>query len=124
MKNKTNFEFLLKLLMYEFSLFVIIFNFHVKYNILTFMNINTEDLKKKIIYRASYRGTKEMDILLGSFTKKYINTINDNELKYLLDLLDLDDENLYKFNQGENIFINIEKNKVSDLFKGFIYEDE
>ena len=88
------------------------------------MNINTENLKKKIIYRSSYRGTKEMDTLLGSFTKKYINTFNDKELKCLLNLLDLDDENLYKFNQGEDIFINIEKNKVSDLFKDFIYEDE
>ena len=88
------------------------------------MNIYTEDLKKKIIYRSSYRGTKEMDALLGSFTKKYINTFNDNELKCLLDLLDLDDENLYKFNQGEDIFINIEKNKVSVLFKEFIYKEE
>ena len=88
------------------------------------MNINREDLKKKIIYRSTYRGTKELDTLLGSFTKKYINTFNDKELKCLLDLLDLDDENLYKFNQGEDIFINIEKNKVSVLFKDFIYEDK
>ena len=88
------------------------------------MNINTEDLKKKIIYRSSYRGTKEMDALLGSFTKKYINTFDDNELKCLLDLLDLDDENLYKFNQGEDIFINIKKNKVSELFKVFNHKDE
>ena len=88
------------------------------------MCIYTEDLKKKIIYRSTYRGTKEMDALLGSFTKKYINTFNDNELKCLLDLLDLDDENLYKFNQGEDIFINIEKNKVSVLFKEFIYKEE
>ena len=88
------------------------------------MNINTENLKKKIIYRSTYRGTKEMDALLGSFTKKYINTFNDNELKCLLDLLDLDDENLYKFNQGEDIFINIKKNKVSVLFKEFIYKEE
>ena len=88
------------------------------------MNINTQDLKKKIIYRSSYRGTKEMDALLGSFTKKYINTFDDNELKCLLDLLDLDDENLYKFNQGEDIFINIKKNKVSELFKVFNYKNE
>ena len=88
------------------------------------MNINTEDLKKKIIYRSTYRGTKEMDVLVGSFTKKYINTFNDKELKCLLDLLDLDDENLYKFNQDEIIFINIKKNKVSKLFKEFIYEEE
>ena len=65
-----------------------------------------------------------MDTLLGSFTKKYINTFNDNELKCLLELLDLDDENLYKFNRGEHIFINIKKNKVSDLFKEFIYKEE
>ena len=88
------------------------------------MYINTGDLKKKIIYRSAYRGTKEMDALLSSFTKKYINTFNDNELKCLLDLLGLDDENLYKFNQGEDILINIEKNKVSVLFKEFIYDDE
>ena len=88
------------------------------------MNINTEDLKKKIIYRSTYRGNKEMDALLGSFTKKYINTFNNKELMCLLDLLDLDDEILYKFNQSENIFINIKKNKVSDLFKEFIYEDK
>jgi len=88
------------------------------------MNINTEDLKKKILYRSTYRGTREMDTLIGSFTKKYINTFSHIELNYLLDLLNLDDENLYKFNQGQYISINIKKNKVSNLFKEFVYEDE
>ena len=37
------------------------------------MNINIQDLKKKIIYRSAYRGSKEMDSLLGSFSKKYVN---------------------------------------------------
>ena len=69
-------------------------------------------------------GGKEMDKLLGSFIKKYINTFNDNELKCLLDLLNLNDANLYKFNQGKDMFINIEKNKVSDLFKEFIYKNK
>ena len=40
-------------------------------------------LKKQIIYRASYRGTKEMDILLNSFVKKHINCLNTKELKQL-----------------------------------------
>ena len=35
--------------------------------------IELETLKKKIIYRANYRGTKEMDILLSKFVDKYIN---------------------------------------------------
>ena len=88
------------------------------------MNSNREDLKKKIIYRSTYRGTKELDTLLGSFTKKYINTFNDKELKCLLDLLDLDDENLYKFNQGQILTIEIKLNKVSEMFKNYNYVSE
>ena len=37
------------------------------------MSLNIDELKKKIIYRSNYRGTKEMDKLLGKFVKKYIN---------------------------------------------------
>ena len=86
------------------------------------MNINTDVLKKKIIYRSIYRGTKEMDILLGSFVKKYINILKDKELIYLSDLLKVDDENLYKFNQGQKMHIEIEINNVTELFRNFVYE--
>ena len=72
------------------------------------MIINIKDLKNKIIYRANYRGTKEMDKLLGSFAKIFINQLTDKELKLLCDLLDLDDENLYKLNQGLKMTIKIE----------------
>ena len=88
------------------------------------MIINIDDLKKKIIYRATYRGTKEMDKLLSSFTKKYIQTFNYNELNDLSDLLDFEDEDLYKFNQGEEILNKINVNKVTELFKNFIYKSE
>ena len=47
--------------------------FFATYNIIKFMIINIKNLKNKIIYRANYRGTKEMDKLLSSFTKKYNN---------------------------------------------------
>ena len=36
------------------------------------MNNKLETFKKKLIYRASYRGTKEMDMLLSKFVHKYI----------------------------------------------------
>ena len=88
------------------------------------MTINIKDLKNKIIYRANYRGTKEMDKLLGSFTKKYIDQFNEQELKFLCDLLDYDDENLYKFNQGQNPTIQIKPNKVSEMFKNYNYASE
>jgi len=88
------------------------------------MIINIDDLKKKIIYRATYRGSKEMDKLLSSFTKKYINTLDRNELYQLSDFLDLEDEDLYKFNQSGEISIEIKTNKVTELFKNFIYKSE
>ena len=44
---------------------------------------NKKNLINQIIYRSTHRGTKEMDILLGNFVKKYINKFNDNELSDL-----------------------------------------
>ena len=85
------------------------------------MIINIKDLKNKIIYRSNYRGTKEMDKLLGAFTKKYINQLKDVDLQLLCCLLDLDDENLYKFNQGRETTIKIDSNSVTDLFKNYLY---
>ena len=85
------------------------------------MTIHIKDLKNKIIYRANYRGTKEMDKLLGSFTKMHIEKLLDDELPLLCDLLDLDDENLYKLNQGKELSIKIETNKVTELFRNYDY---
>jgi antitoxin CptB len=88
------------------------------------MIIHIKDLKNKIIYRANYRGTKEMDKLLGSFTKRYIDQLSDGELILLCDLLDYDDENLYKLNQGSGLTIKIKPNKVTELFKNYKYAVE
>ena len=85
------------------------------------MVINIKDLKNKIIYRANYRGTKEMDKLLGSFTRKHIDKLNKEELLLLCDLLDCDDENLYKLNQGLQLTIQIVNNKITELFRKYKY---
>ena len=65
-----------------------------------------------------------MDNLLGSFTKRYINELNESELILLSDLMEVDDESLYSFKQGQNTLIKIKENKVSKLFKNFVYESE
>ena len=44
------------------------------------MTADIEQIKKKIIYRSNYRGTKEMDKLLGAFTNKYIDQLNVEDL--------------------------------------------
>ena len=86
------------------------------------MSFNIDELKKKIIYRSTYRGTKGMDVLLSSFVKKIIDELNFKELINLSNLLDTDDENLYKFNQNLTTNVVIEENKVSKLFKDFKLE--
>jgi len=86
------------------------------------MTFNIDDLKKKIIYRSTYRGTKELDKLLSTFTRSIINQLNEDELIDLSSLLELDDENLYKFNQGLRTTVTIKDNKVSKLFRDFKYE--
>ena len=83
------------------------------------MNNKLEIFKKKLIYRAGYRGTKEMDILLSSFVNKYINDFDENHLAELEKFLDFEDEiilNFYNFNLVEK---EIDQNKVSKIFQNF-----
>ncbi len=86
------------------------------------MTISTEELKKKIIYRSSYRGTKEMDALLSSFVKKVINNLNNDDLLNLYKLLDVDDDNLYKFKCDIKTSVKIPNNKINKLFKEYKFE--
>ena len=88
------------------------------------MTLNIDQLKKKIIYRSNYRGTKEMDKLLGAFTKKYINQLNQDELIDLEKLLDIDDTSLYNFFNGIDNEIKFDETNVLNLFKNFKYNNE
>ena len=88
------------------------------------MDINIEQLKKKIIYRSNYRGTKEMDKLLGAFTKKYIDELNFEDLLDLEKLLNIDDTNLYNFFNGMNTDFVFDENKINKLFRNFLYTDD
>ena len=66
------------------------------------MTLNKEDLKNKIIYRASYRGTKEMDILMIAFVKSLINDLEENYLKTLDSFVNMDDETLISLKKKES----------------------
>ena len=83
------------------------------------MSINIDQLKKKIIYRSNYRGTKEMDKLLGAFVNEYINSLNEKDLIDLEKLLDLDDNSLYDFYNGLSTNIEFKDNKINTLFKNY-----
>ncbi len=76
---------------------------------------NKEELKNKIIYRASYRGTKEMDILMTNFVSSLIKDLDFNELKELDYLVNLDDETLVNI---KNNILN-EKIPLTNIIKKF-----
>ena len=86
------------------------------------MSLDIDEFKKKIIYRSNYRGSKEMDILLSSFVKDVINHLDNDELENLFNLLNIDDDNLYKFKQGLKTEVQINENKISKMFKDYIYK--
>ena len=52
--------------------------------------------RKKILFKCTHRGTKELDILLGNFVSKHINLLKSKELDYLEVILGFNDIDLYK----------------------------
>jgi len=83
------------------------------------MNNELEIFKKKLIYRAGHRGTKEMDILLSSFVDKNINLFNEQLLDELDKFLNFEDEVILNYYQYDIIKENIDRNEVSKMFRKF-----
>ena len=80
------------------------------------MSTNKEEIKNKIVYRASYRGTKEMDILMIRFVNSIINELSFSQLLNLDHLVNLSDEDLINLKKN-----NILNNKIDPfILKKFI----
>ena len=86
------------------------------------MNNDIENLKKRLIYRSQYRGTKEMDKLVGSFVNTYINNFDYKKLNELEKFLSIDDDNLYKFYNNQLDYIEGANAELLRLFKTFVYK--
>ena len=78
-----------------------------------------EIFKKKLIYRSTYRGTKEMDTLLSKFVKKYIDDFDKIQLSELDKFLDFEDNVILDYYNYGIVKKNIDKNKISKLFKNY-----
>ena len=84
------------------------------------MSDKLEIFKKRLIYRASYRGTKEMDILLSKFVNKYINEFDENLLFELEKFLNFEDETILNYYQSNIVENKIDENQIAKKFKDFL----
>ena len=82
------------------------------------MSENKEELKNKIIYRASYRGTKEMDILMINFVNSIIHELNLEQLSQLDNFVNMDDETLVSIKNDESL-INFDDPSMLKLVENF-----
>ena len=79
-------------------------------------------LKKKLIYRSLYRGTKEMDKLIGGFVKSNIDSFDYAKLKELEKFLDIDDDTLYRCYNNQLSKKDLILTDLLKLFKEFDYK--
>ncbi len=56
-----------------------------------------KDFKKKLLYRSKYRGSREMDLILGKFAETFLDKMDDKELKDFEKILEQSDKDIYKW---------------------------
>lgn len=60
------------------------------------------DRQKKLIYRANYRGTKEMDWLLGKYIKASVGAMDGTMLDKIEDFMELPDPQIENWLMGRD----------------------
>ena len=61
---------------------------------MTTVTESPETRRKRLLWRASHRGTREMDLLLGGFAKSHIERFSEWELDELETIIGLPDHEL------------------------------
>ena len=74
---------------------------------------------KRLIYRSSYTGMKETDLLLGQFAARHLSELSDDELDMFEALLDAGDPKILVWVQGDEEVPEAFQGTVLDLIKKF-----
>lgn len=61
----------------------------------------TDPERKRLLYRAMHRGTKENDIAVGSFAQKHLATMTDAQLAEFALILEVPDQDLFAWITGK-----------------------
>ena len=64
-------------------------------------NEDLDNKRRRLVFRSSHRGTKEMDIIMGNFAAEHVPDMNEEELAEYDQLLCNNDPDLYNWITGK-----------------------
>lgn len=86
--------------------------------------MSLDNTRKKLLFRAWHRGTREMDLLLGSFADAFIPHCSDEEVVLFEQLLAVPDPDLYDWKSGRTPPDEAENTPVMQAFLSHKYNNQ
>lgn len=75
--------------------------------------------RRKLLFRATHRGFKEMDMMMGEFAGKFLDEMSEENLVEFERLLDTDDQDVYGWIIGREPEPEALRGPVMDMLKAF-----
>ena len=83
---------------------------------------STEVRRKQLLFRAWHRGTREADLILGSFAEKHLPGFDDAALNEFAALLEVPDAELFDWISGRAVPSTLHDTHVTRLLLAFRYQ--
>jgi antitoxin CptB len=78
-----------------------------------------DDRRKRLLYRAWHRGTREMDLIVGRFADTHLAVLTDAEFDEFEHLIDVPDPDLYAALTGARPLPEVEQGALFQKLKAF-----
>ena len=75
--------------------------------------------RRKLLFRSEHRGTKEMDVILGTFARKFLPNATDEQVNYYAEVLEENDPDLYNWISGREDLPSQKNNPVLKSLVGY-----
>ena len=75
--------------------------------------------RRRLLWRASHRGVREMDVLFGGFVAARLASFDESDLKQLETLIDVPDHDLYAWITGQEAVPEVLRSAMLDAMIAF-----
>ena len=82
-------------------------------------NRGDEVKRRRLFFRSVHRGSKELDLILGPFAARYLETFDDMQLEKYERILETSDPELYNWLVGRAPVPDADKSDVLELLLAF-----